>query len=76
MKKLFRISFLLAVLCSAGTAYADGDMTTGTKTCTHNCGGFYEGTTATQTNSSDDTQSVSVGEIYSWIYGQISELID
>ena len=68
MKKLLKISFLLAVLCFAVPVYADdGDMPTGSKTCTQNCGGLTVETTP------DESTFV---EIYSWIYEQISELTD
>jgi hypothetical protein len=79
MKKLFRISFLLAVLCFAVTAYADdGDMPTGTKTCTQNCGaGLVDETNPTPTVSDSTEQNKpTIEEIYSWIYEQISELVD
>ena len=81
MKKLVKISFLLAVLCFAAPVYADGDMSTGTKTCTQNCGGgLYDGTTTNPTDADDEMQSEStigestIEEIYSWIYKQISEI--
>jgi hypothetical protein len=83
MKKLLKISFLLAVLCLAIPAYAeDGDIPTGNKPCTQNCtGGFYNGTTV-KTTGSDETKTngacqddSKIDEIYSWIYEQISELI-
>jgi hypothetical protein len=75
MKKLFKISFLLAVLCFAVPVYADGDMPTGNKTCTQNCGGLYDGTTPTNPNNTDEQKpdESTIGEIYSWIYEQISE---
>ena len=79
MKKLFKISFLLAVLCFAVPVYADGDMPTGTETCTQNCG-LYQGTTpsdADEKKSVEVKQSEStIEEIYSWIYQQISEMVN
>ena len=75
MKKLLKISFLLAVLCFAVPVYADGDMPTGSKTCTHNCG-LYDGTTTNPKESDDEKKNDStIEEIYSWIYDQISGLI-
>ena len=82
MKKLFKISFLLAILCFAVPVYADGDMPIGSKTCTQNCGGLYDGTTTNQTDSDDVKQDESttddstIEEIYSWLYKQISEIVD
>ena len=76
MKKLFKISFLLAILCFAVPVYADGDMPTGSKTCTQNCG-LYDGTTTSPTVSDDKKlEDSSIEEIYSWIYKQISEFVD
>ena len=88
MKKLLRISFLLAVLCLALPVYAEeGDMPTGTKSCTQNCGnngggGLYDGSNNNPTDS-DETQSdgvnqdeSTINEFYSWIYEQISEIVN
>lgn len=76
MKKLLKISFLLAVLCLAVPVYADGDLPAGNKTCTQNCG-FYDGTNPDQTVSSETKQNdLTVDEIYSWILEQISDLVD
>ena len=82
MKKVFRISFLLIVLCFAVPVYADGDIPTGNKTCTQNCGGggLYDGSTidptdADQTDKIDQDESTIEG-IYSWIYEQISEIVN
>ncbi len=76
MKKLLKISFLLAVLCFAVPVYADGDMPTGSKTCTQNCGGLYDGTTLNPTVSDKvNPNDSTIVEIYSWIYQQISEII-
>ena len=77
MKKLFKISFLMAILCFAVPVYADGDLPIGTKTCTQNCGGLYDGTTTSPTVSDDkNSDDSSIEEIYSWIYKQIFELGD
>ena len=78
MKKLFKIIFLLAVLCFAVPVYADYvDIPTGNKTCTQNCSGLTDETTTIPTVSDDVKQDEStIGEIYSWIYKQISELTD
>ena len=84
MKKLLRISFLLVVLCLAVPVYADGDMPTGTRTCTQNCGtggGLYDGSTIDPLESGDDQTVESdqndstIEDIYSWIYEQISEIV-
>jgi hypothetical protein len=76
MKKLINISFLVAILCFAAPVWADGDMQTGNKNCTQNCGGLYDGTTVYPTVSDEKRQEEStVEEIYSWIYGQISDLV-
>jgi hypothetical protein len=76
MKKLLKISFLLAVLCFAVPVYADGDIPTGNKTCTQNCG-LYDGTTTSPTTSDEENlDDSSIEEIYSWIYKQISEFVD
>jgi len=77
MKKLLNISFLLAVLCFAAPAFAEeGDMPTGSKGCKQNCA-LYNGTTPDSTGSIDKKQEDStIEEIYSWIYEQISELVD
>jgi hypothetical protein len=83
MKKLFKISFLLAVLCFAVPVYADGDMSTGGKTCTQNCGGLYDGTNPNPTDSdtdsdlkpdTDEQDKTTIEEIYLWICKQISEI--
>lgn len=75
MKKLLKISFLLAVLCFAVPVYADGDLPIGTKTCTQNCA-LYGGTTTNPTASDDkNSEDSSTEEIYSWIYEQFSDLI-
>jgi hypothetical protein len=77
MKKLFRISFLFAVLCFAVPAFAgDGDMPTGTKTCTQNCGGLYDGSSTTTDSGDQKPEESTIEEIYTWIYEQISELTD
>ena len=85
MKKLLKISFLLAVLCFAAPVFADeGDLPTGNKGCTQNCGttgGLYEPTTiptdSDEQKSSETTPGDStIDEIYSWIYEQISEIIN
>lgn len=83
MKKLLKISLLLAVLCFAAPAFAnEGDLPTGTKSCTQNCGGLYQGTTVIPTDSdepkTDDIKQddSTIGEIYFWVYEQISELIN
>ena len=76
MKKLFKISFLLAVLCFAVPVYAEGDMPTGTKTCTQNCGGLHNGTTPDPKDAGEEKQDPSpIEEIYSWIYEQISGIV-
>ncbi len=76
MKKLFRISFLLTVLCLAAPAYAEGDIPTGNKTCTQNCG-LFGGIDQSPTISDDKTQdNLTSGNLYSWIYQQISEILD
>jgi len=75
MKKLLKISFLMAILCFTVPVYADGDIPTGNKTCTQNCG-LYDGTTISPTVSDDNhLDESSIGEIYSWIHKQISDLI-
>ena len=75
MKKLLKISFLLAVLCFTVPVYADGDIPIGSKTCTQNCG-LYDGTTTNPTVPNDQEQDEStIIEIYSWIYKQISEIV-
>lgn len=77
MKKLFRISFLLTVLCFAVPVFADGDMTTGNKTCTQNCGGLIGEPNPTVITSDDKKQDNSyVLIIYTWVGEQISELFD
>jgi hypothetical protein len=80
MKNLFKISFLLVVLCFAAPVYADGDMPTGSKTCTQNCGGLYDGTIPTDSDEkpSDEVKQdeSTIEEIYSWIYKQISDMVD
>jgi len=82
MKKLFKISFLLAVLCFAVPVYADGDIPTGNKTCTQNCGGLYDGTTTNPTAPDDENQNeptndeTTIEEIYTWIYEQISGIVE
>lgn len=76
MKKLLKISFLLAVLCLAVPVYAEGDLPAGNKTCTKNCG-FYEGTIPEPTLSSETKHDKStITEIYSWILEQMSVLVD
>ena len=78
MKKLLKISFLLAVLCFAVPVYADdGDIPTGNKTCTQNCGGgLYDGTDENPTVSDDkNLDDSSIEEIYLWFHKQISDLI-
>jgi hypothetical protein len=74
MKKLLKISFLLAVLCFAVPVYADGDIPTGNKTCTQNCG-LHDGTTNDPTVPGDEQDETTVNEIYSWIYEQISDIV-
>ena len=78
MKKLLKISFLLALLCFAVPVYADGDLPIGNKNCTQNCsGGLYDDTTTNPIITDDKKQNEStIDEIYSWIYKQISELVD
>lgn len=77
MKKLLKISFLLAVLCFVTPVFADdGDIPTGNKNCTQNCG-LYDGTIPNPTLSESNKQDEStINEIYSWIYKQISDLVD
>jgi hypothetical protein len=76
MKKPLKISFLLAALCFTIPVYADGDMPTGSKTCTQNCGGLYDGTKIITTTSDDkEPEESPIGEIYAWVYQQISELV-
>ena len=77
MKKLFKIGFLLAVLCFAVPVYADGDLGTGNKTCTQNCrNGLTAGTTTIPMISDERNQDeTTIKEIYSWIYKQISDLV-
>jgi len=76
MKKLINISLMLTVLFFAVTVYADGDMSTGTKSCTQNCGGLAAGTNDNPTVSGkDDSDDSTIIEIYSWIHKQISDLI-
>jgi len=77
MKKLLKISFLLAVLCFAIPAYADdGDIPTGNKNCTQNCGGgLYDGTTNPTVSDVKNIDDSSIGEIYFWFSKQISDLI-
>ena len=75
MKKLFGISFLLALLSFAAPVYAEGDMPAGTRNCTENCGGRYAGTPPTDANNQTREDSTIV-EIYSWIYEQITGFID
>lgn len=76
MKKLFGISFLLVALCFAVPVYAEGDMPAGTRTCTQNCPGLYDGTTVNPSNSDNENQDDSmIVEIYTWLNEQISGLI-
>lgn len=76
MKKLINISLLIAALCFAAPVYADGDMSTGTKTCTQNCGGLAAGTNDNPTVSNKtDSEDSPINEFYSWIHKQISELL-
>lgn len=75
MKKLFGISFLLALLCFAVPVYAEGDMPTGSKTCTQNCTGLYDETDPTNSDNQNHEDSTIV-EIYSWIYEQLTGFID
>lgn len=76
MKKLIKVSFFLAVLLITVPVYAEGDMSTGTKTCTQTCGNFNDDS-GTTTNISGKTESEesTVVEIYSWVHKQIFELI-
>jgi hypothetical protein len=77
MKKLLKVSFLLIVLCFAVPVYADGDMTTGNKNCTQNCGGLFGGINQPATTTNDKKQNESTIEnVYLWIYQQISKFID
>ncbi len=77
MKNLLKVSFLLIVLCFAVPVYADGDMTTGNKTCTQNCGGLVGGINQTTDPKEDKKQNESTLEtVYSWINQQISKFID
>jgi len=77
MKKLFKISFLFAVLCFAVPAFADdGDMPTGTKTCTQKCAGLYDDSSTTTDSGDQKPDESTIGEIYTWLYEQISELTD
>lgn len=75
MKKLFRVSFLLAVLCLAAPVYAEGDMPTGSKNCTQNCTGLFDGTIPTASDNRNQDDSTIV-EIYSWISEQICEFFN
>jgi hypothetical protein len=75
MKNLFRISFLLVILCFAGTVYADGDLSTGNKTCTQNClvGPINQPPETIESNNQDE---LTLGTIYIWVYNQISDLVN
>ena len=76
MKKLLKISFLLAVLCFAVPVYAEGDMPTGSKTCTQNCGGLYDDNNVDPNVSDEINQDeTTIGGIYSWIYEEISQIV-
>ncbi len=77
MKNLLKISLFLAVLCFAIPVYADGDMTTGNKTCTQNCGGLRAENNPTPTTLSDQKQDEStIGNVYNWLFEQIATFLD
>jgi hypothetical protein len=74
MKKLFKVGFLLIVLCFAVPVYAEGDIPTGNKACTQNCAGGLQEETILDPAKPDETEheDSTILEIYSWIYEQIS----
>ena len=77
MKKLFRISFLLAVFCLTVPVYADGDMSTGNKTCTQNCAGLMGGGNPNPSTLDDKTQDdLTFEAVYTWINKQISDILN
>ncbi len=77
MKNLLKLSFLFIILCFAVPVFADGDMTTGNKTCTTNCSGLMNGTTQTPTTLDDRIKDETIIEnFYTWVYQQISQILD
>jgi len=77
MKNLFRISLLLTILCFAAPVFADGDMTTGNKTCTSNCSGLFNGTNQTPITPGDVSQDGTLIEsFYNWLNKQISGILN
>ncbi len=77
MKKLFRISFLLAVFCLTVPVYADGDMSTGNKTCTQNCGGLMGGANPNPSTLDKKIQvDLTIEIIYAWFNKQIFDILN
>ncbi|MBS1797968.1 MAG: hypothetical protein JSS81_29380 [Acidobacteria bacterium] len=76
MKKIISVSLLLTMLCFAIPAYADGDMTTGNKTCTQNCGFAGLPTEDSSTLDINQTDEIVAGNIYVWITKHISVIFE
>jgi hypothetical protein len=75
MKQLIRISFLFIMLFLTIPVFADGDMGAGGNSGTTVSGKVAEPTEITKTLDSGNLQQDASG-IFSWVFQQISELIN
>lgn len=75
MKQLIKISFLFIMLFLAIPVFADGDMGAGGRP-TANDGKVAESTENSKSLDSTNREEDASGNIFSWVYKQIFELID
>lgn len=72
MNKLLKLSLMAVLLFSAVSVYADGNMSTGNRTCTENCGLVaVEPTTAPADTKKDES---IVSSILDWIKTSLSDV--
>lgn len=75
MKQLIKVSFLFIMLFLTIPAFAEGDMGAGGRPTLAN-GKAAEPTEISRNLDSSNQEEDAFGNIFSWVYEQISEMID
>jgi hypothetical protein len=76
MKQLIKVSFLFIMLFLTIPAFAEGDMGAGGNTGTTGGVKVAQPTQITKSLDSSNPEEDALGDLFSWVYQQIFELID